>query len=267
MRQFNVKNPLYKILYVLIIAGLFVGAIESFGFLDPLKKPIQFVTVPIQLSLYSAKLNVGNTFKTFGEIGSLRDSNLALEEENAILVAKNAKLELLKEENEAIRRQIGSTSTKKQELIVAKVIGESPIVSKKLLLIDKGEVHGVREGMVVVDENVLIGEIFSVSPRTSSVQLVSDPENKIPVITNRKVRGLVVGQFSAEVELTNVVQGDTLNVGDLILTTGEGGYPSGLVIGEIKEVKKVEKELFQKAVIEPLVNPSSLSTVFLVMDK
>lgn len=267
MRQINVNNPQYKVLSALIIAGLIVGAIESFGFLDPLKKPIQFVTVPIQLSLYSAKLNVENTFKTFGEIGSLRDSNLALEEENAILVAENAKLELLKEENEALRRQIGSTSTKNQELIVAKVIGESPIVSKRLLLIDKGEVHGVSEGMVVVDGNVFIGEIFSVSPRTSSVQLISDPENKIPVVTNRKVRGLVVGQFGAEVELTNVVQGDTLNVGDLILTTGEGGYPSGLVIGEIKEVKKVEKELFQKAVIEPLIDPSSLSTVFLVVDK
>ena len=267
MRKFKVNNPQYKILSVLIITGLLIGAIETFGFLDPLKKPVQFVTVPIQLSLYNAKLEVENTFKTFAEISSLRTSNLSLEEENALLLAENAKLELLKEENEAIRRQIGSASIKDQELIVAKVIGESPIISKKLLLIDKGEVHGVKEGMVVVDENIFIGEIYAVSPRTSSVQLVSDPENKIPVVTNRKIKGLATGRFGAEVELTNVVQGDQLNVGDLVLTTGEGGYPSGLVIGKIKEVKKVEKELFQKAVIELLINPASLATVFLVVDK
>ena len=267
MRRLKERNSQYKILSALIIVGLIVGAIEVFGFLDPIKKPIQVVTVPIQLSLYNARQGVENIFKTFGEIGSLRTNNLSLEEENAILIAENAKLELIKEENEAIRRQLGSTSIRKQELIIAKVIGGSPIFSKNLLLIDKGEVHGVSVGMVVVDKNIFIGEIYSVSPRTSSVQLISDPENKIPVITSGKVRGLVTGKFGVEVELINVVQGDKLNVGDLILTTGEGGYPSGLVIGKIKEVKKIEKELFQKAVVELLIDPTSLTTVFLVVGK
>ena len=63
------------------------------------------------------------------------------------------------------------------------------------------------------------------------------------------------------------MQGDKLNVGDLILTTGEGGYPSGLAIGKIKEVKKIEKELFQTAVVQLLIDPTSLTTVFLVVGK
>ena len=82
MRRLKERNSQYKILSALIIVGLIVGAIEVFGFLDPIKKPIQVVTVPIQLSLYNARQGVENIFKTFGEIGSLRTDNLSLEEEN-----------------------------------------------------------------------------------------------------------------------------------------------------------------------------------------
>ena len=267
MRQVDLKNPQYKILVVMIIIGLVLAGAESFNFLDPIKRPIQSSTVPIQLTLYNLKLRTENAVRTLAEIGELRGKNLDLEEENAKLFAENAKLSLLEEENEALRNQLGAVSTKDQELIVAKVIGESPVVSKKLLLIDKGEIHGIKKGMVVVVGNIYFGEIYSVSPRTSSIQLVSDPENKIPAITDKKVKGIAVGQFSAEVELTNLVQGDKLNEGDIVYTTGEGGYPSGLVIGKIKEIKKVEKDLFQKGVVELLINPSSLSIVFVVAEK
>ena len=267
MKHIELKNSRSKIIFIILIVGLILASIETLGVLDPIRNAAQVVVVPIQLSLYKVKLNTETGLKTLGEIGSLRDKNVNLEEENAKLVAENAKLKLLKEENEALRKQLGAASNVDQELILATVIGESPLISKKLLLIDKGEVNGIKEGMVVVVENIYVGKIYVVTPRTSSIQLVSDPENKIPVITDKKVKGIAVGQFSAEVELTNVVQGDTLNKGDLVLTTGEGGFPSNLVVGRIKEVKKVEKELFQRASLDLLINPASLSTVFVAVEK
>jgi len=267
VKHFDLKNSQYRIIFIILIVGLILAAVEALGAFDPIKSAAQTITVPLQLSLYKVKLNTENAVKTLGEIGSLRDKNINLEEENAKLAAENAKLGLLKEENEALRKQLGATSPRAGELILAKVIGESPLISKKLLLIDKGEVNGIEEGMVVVVENIYVGKIYATSPRTSSIQLVSDPDNKIPVVTDRKVKGIAVGQFSAEVALTNIVQGDTLNKGDLVLTTGEGGFPSGLVVGRIKEVKKVEKELFQRASLELLINPASLSTVFIVVEK
>jgi rod shape-determining protein MreC len=246
---------------------LVLAVFESFGALKPVKSGIQQVTIPIQAAFFQARRNVNNVITTVGEIGGLRSENIQLAEENAVLTAENQRLVELATENKALREQLGITSQKTQNLIAAKTIGFSPLVSKKMLLVDKGEVNGVKKGFLVVIKNILIGQIYEVTPMSSSVQLISDPDSRIPSVTSKKVRGVTVGQFGAEIELTEVVQGESLNVGDLVLTTGEGGYAEGLVLGKINEVKKVEKELFQKATIAPLVSLDDLSTVFIVSEK
>ena len=261
------RKSRYRILLILIIIGLVFTFSEALGLLEPVRNFAQKVAVPLQLVVYQSKQNVENVLATVTEIGSMRDKNSSLSFENTILIAENTKLQELAQENKVLREQLGATSSKNQNLIVAKTIGVSPLASKRLLILDKGEINGVRENMIVVVKNILIGKIFEVFPRSSSVQLISDPDTKISVVTGRKIKGILEGQFGAEALLTNVVQSDTLKVGDLVSTTGEGDFPSGLVIGQIKEVKKVEKELFQKAVVAPFLLPESLSTVFLLDDK
>ena len=267
MRRFDLKGSLYKIFISLIAVGFLFVALERVGAMDPIKGPVQQVTIPIQIGLFQIRNNVGNFFQTLSEIGDLRNKNLQLEEENALLKAENQKLGELSDENKALREQIGASIKSKQSLLVAKTIGFSPIVSKKLLIIDKGKLEGVEKGMVVVVKNIFIGVIYEVSPHSSSIQLVSDPDTKIPAITVKNVRGIVSGQFGAEIELREVIQGKRLNSGDLVLTVGGSDIPRGLVIGEIKEVKSVEKELFQRATIKPIIEQDKLSTIFILIDK
>ncbi len=267
MRRLVLKRSQYRILLIIIVIGIILTIFESTGLFDPIKKGVQQVTVPIQITLFQIRQNIKNTSATISGIGDIRSQNALLSEENALLKAENERFSKLEEENKTLRRQLGAVPSKKQNLIIAKTIGFSPLASRRLLLIDKGEIDGVGKGMVVVVKNILIGQVHEVAPRSSSVQLVADPDTKIPAITNKKVRGVVEGQFGAEINLTNVVQGDTLNVGDLVLTTGEGNFPAALVIGEIKEVKKVEKELFQKAIVSPLLRPEELTTVFVLAEK
>jgi len=261
------RKSRYRILIFLIIIGLLFTFLEGLGLFDPVRGFVQKLTVPLQLAVYQSKQNVENVFATAAEIGNLREKNSSLSFENALLTAENAKLQKLQEENNVLRTQLKATPSKEQKLIVANTVGLSPLASKRLLILDKGELDGGREGMSVVVKNILIGKIFEVFPRSSSVQLIADPDTKISVVTSRKVKGILEGQFGAESLLTDVVQSDILKVGDLVSTTGEGDFPSGLVIGQIKEVKKVEKELFQKAVVAPFLLPERLSTVFLLDDK
>ena len=267
MRRSDLKRSLYKILIALIAVGFIFVVLEKAGTMDTIKGPVQQVTIPIQIGLFQVRNNVGNFFQTLSEIGDLRSSNLQLEEENALLKAENQRLGELSDENKALREQIGASVRSKQSLLVAKTIGFSPLVSKKLLIIDKGKLEGVEKGMVVVVKNIFIGVIYDSSPHSSSIQLVSDPDTKIPAITAKNVRGIVSGQFGAEIELREVVQGKSLNSGDLVLTIGGSEIPRGLVIGEINEVKSVEKELFQTATINPIIEQDSLSTVFILIDK
>ena len=267
MRQNGLRKSQYKILLIIVGVGLVLAVVESFDALKPVKSGIQQVTIPVQAAFFQARRSVNNIVVTVGEIGRLRSWNIQLTEENALLTADNQRLAEFATENEALREQLGISSQKPRNLIAAKTIGFSPLASKKMLLLDKGEVNGVKKGFLVVLKNILIGQIYEVTPMSSSVQLISDPDSRIPSITSKKVRGVTVGQFGAEIELTEVVQGKSLNVGDLIGTTGEGGYTEGFVLGKISEVKKIEKELFQKATIDPLVSLEELSTVFIIGDK
>ena len=265
--DFIKKNSQYNILLYLIAIGLVFALLEGFGLVSPIRSFIQKISIPIQISLDQTKNNTRNIFSTLSDAIELRDKNAHLGEKNALLRAENERLKSLESENKILREQLGVSKLKKEVLFVAKKIGFSPLATKKLLLIDKGETSGIKEGMIVVVKNILIGRIFEVSPHVSSVQLISDPDTKIPAITQGKVRGIIQGQFGAEIELRNVVQGEKLSVGELVLTSGESGYPAGLVIGEIKEVKKVEKELFQKATITTLISEDNLTTVFVVGEK
>lgn len=267
MRQFSLRKSLYKIFIVLIAIGLLFTVLERVGAMDLIKGPVQQVTIPIQIGLFQVRNNISNFSQTLAEVGNLRNKNLQLEEENALLKAENQKLKELSKENQALREQIGASTKSEQGLLVAKTIGFSPIVSKKLLIIDKGKLEGVEKGMVVVVKNIFIGIIYEISPHSSSIQLVSDPDTKIAAITNKNVRGIVSGQFGAEIELREVVQGESLNSGDLVLTVGSSDIPHGLVIGEIKDVKKVEKELFQRATIKPLIAQDKLSIIFILIDR
>ena len=93
MKRFDFKKSLQKILIAIIITGIVLVVLEGFGGLDPIKKPIQQFTIPIQIGLFQVRNNIGNFLQSITEIGDLRDKNLQLEEDNAFLKAENQKLQ------------------------------------------------------------------------------------------------------------------------------------------------------------------------------
>jgi len=137
--------------------------------------------------------------------------------------------------------------------------------------IDLGRKDGVEKGMTVVTENIYVGQIISVGERDSLVQLPNDPNSKIPVAIKQPgspgihARGLLVGQFGGKLVLDRVLQEEDIRQGDLVVTSGEEGYLPDLVIGQIKEVLPGTAEIYQQAIVSPLIDYSSLRFVFLVI--
>jgi len=132
-------------------------------------------------------------------------------------------------------------------------------------VIDKGEEEGVAQGDLVIVKNIFIGKIAKGSPKKSLVVLPLDPDSKIPAKTNR-AKGILTGEFQAQLLLKEVLHEETLQEGDLVLTTGEGDLEANLVLGEVEDVFKNEKELFQEAKVKPLLDLSKLETVFILKE-
>ena len=58
-----------------------------------------------------------------------------------------------------------------------------------------------------------------------------------------------------------------VEIGETVLTSGLGGkFPEDMIIGRVTSVERQEADLFQRAVIQPAVDFSSLEMVFVITD-
>jgi rod shape-determining protein MreC len=247
-----------RVFSVFVAISLLLMFLDSKKLVEPEKRAVQVVTVPMQYFYYRAGQNFANTFSflTFWRSGEARIKNL--EQRNLELMVNERKASELALENAQLRRQLGASLKTEKKLVPAMVFGKN-----RYLEIDN---LGVEGGNVVYLNN-LVGRIEKNSGRTSFVQLPTDTGSKIPVKVG-KATGLVIGQYNSSILLDKVAQNEEIKVDDLVVTSGEGGsYEPNLIVGKISKIESVPTDLFQKATIVSLIDYGELQTVFVMEDK
>lgn len=243
-----------KLFLILLISSVLIFFLDGRGYLNGVKGAVQIVILPVQYSFFAAGQNVKNSFSflTFWKSGENRIKNLELR--NMELAAAKNEADRLEKENKELKKQLGVNITKSHILLPAPVLGLD-----RYLQIGAGTNDGVKEGMMVVYLDNLVGKIIRVLPRSSFVQLAIDPQAKIPVKTG-KARGLVSGQFNSSQILDRVAQNEEINTGDLIFT------PEDLVVGKVDKIISQQTDIFKKATVLPVLDYSELTTVFIIND-
>lgn len=152
------------------------------------------------------------------------------------------------------------------QYIAAAVIGRDPSPFLQYIIIDHGSDDGVRYGMPVVTQQGLVGRIEAVTASASRVQLISDSGSTVNVtLQNQNADALVQGAITGDITLEMLNQNVSLNVGDILLTSGLGGnYPSDILVGQVVDIKKTENELFQSAYVQPMVDFKTLRAVLVI---
>lgn len=117
----------------------------------------------------------------------------------------------------------------------ARSISESRGPFARSRLIDAGSAAGVRIGNPVINEHGLVGRVVGTSPRVSRVLLITDVSSRIPVLIDRTdARAMLSGDGSGNPRLEYVRGTDSVQVGDRVLTSGDGGgIPRGVPIGVV----------------------------------
>lgn len=249
-------------LFLLVLVGV-LFLFERIGLVSSAKGPFQRILLPAQIALYKTGQDIGNFLGTFVEIRSLRSKERDLELQNALLIAENSRLKNLEEENRILRDQIGAKKISKK-LILSRVVGKDPFFTESRLLLDQGKLDGVEVGDLVIRKDILIGQIVSAENVTSVVKLLSDPETKIAASTERKVKGILEGNFGTGIIFGRVVQGSRIDKGDLIVSLGDLEVPPGFILGKVSQVHEQKAEPFKRAEIDPLIEYSRLDIVFVV---
>lgn len=220
---------------------------------------IQFVFSPLQKTALHTSQNV----KPLSELDKAK-------QQIAQLQAENAKLQVIAQDNKALRDQFQTTNPAQQNVIPAEIVGMPQFIpgvsSPEGFIITA--TNGMKIAMPIVYKNILLGEITAIKGNYAKVSLVSTDAISFTAKTAQTdAVGIVKGQGNGQILFDNVLLSDSLKIGDTIVTTGETtfegqGIPPGLIVGKITSIDKNPSSLFQKASIQMLVDITKLSTVF-----
>jgi rod shape-determining protein MreC len=169
--------------------------------------------------------------------------------------------------NDRLKRLLDLKSSLRTPSLSASVIGEDGSPWFKTIVIDRGTMDGLQEGMPVVAADGVVGLVVKVAARDSRVQLLTDHASGIAgVIQRSRARGAVKGIGGGKCRLEFTLREDDVKVGDTVVTSGIGGiFPKGLPVGEVTMVRKGEFGIFQTIEIRPAVNLSRLEEVIVLL--
>lgn len=196
------------------------------------------------------------------------------------LMIENAKLKILEEENQILKKELNFLEESQNKLVIARIIGQDPVEPNTLIL-GGGEESGIKIGFpVVVNEGVLIGKIVKVEKEISMVLLLTDSKSKIAASilgqqnesekskenTVHSALGVVCGKHGLSIEIELIPQNEKVEKGDLVTTSGlEKDIPRGLLIGEIDSVTSEAGAVFQSATVKSLAPFNNLSIAAVVI--
>ena len=138
-------------------------------------------------------------------------------------------------------------------------------------IINKGSTSGIAAHDPVITDAGLVGYITEVGLITSKVVTVISPELTVGALSSRTQDSGIV---SGNIELTdkgltrfsNLSRSCTVAVGDYVVTSGEGIFPAGILIGSIESIGSDTYNTSIYADIKPFADVSKLRGVMIITE-
>jgi rod shape-determining protein MreC len=120
--------------------------------------------------------------------------------------------------------------------------------------------------MPVVSAEGLVGRVSDVYATVSRVQLITDPALAVNVkMQSTGADGVLAAELNGELRVDFIDPEEVVESGELVLTSGLGGsYPPDIPVGEVLSLRARDYELFQQAVIEPVVDFNDLRILLVI---
>lgn len=233
--------------------------------IQPVASVLSPVFVPVESTVSGIADDIGATISSLTNLPALSRENQDLRHQIAILEQDEARMPLYRRENKSLTRALHfSDLNPSLDLQVARVIGRGTPGLSASVTIDAGAGEGVRMENPVLDANgFVIGKVTQVSQAESTVGLLTAGDINIPAMDSRtNAQGLVDTPAGGSPRLDDVVAGQKLHVGDLVVTSGLGNeFPLGSLIGQIVQVRGGNVQPFQVAPIRTAADLNNLEYV------
>lgn len=269
MREFFNRNKRYLITGGFLLAAFLTYALnlKNREHANPLERAVLTAISPISSAVAGVDRFVEGIWSNYIDLINVRQENLVLRERvkrlNERVVAANEAVMT----NARLKELLSLKESLNAPSLAVSVIGEDSSAWFKILLVDRGSLDGLAEGMPVVAAGGVVGRLIKVAPKSSRVLLLTDHASAVAAVIQRsRARGVVRGLGSGRCSLEFTVRDEDVKVGDSVVTSGVGGvFPKGLPIGEVTMVKKGEYGVFQTIEVRPSVNIARLEEMLVLL--
>lgn len=189
-----------------------------------------------------------------------------LKDENERLAARNVELEEAELTAQRLQSLLDLRSSYNLQSVAARIIAGSLDSWTSTVTIDKGSAAGLAVGMPVVDENGAIGQIMECGASTSIVRLLSDESSSVSaMVQSSRAQGMLVGEPDGTLRLKYIRTDQTVDVGDIVVTSGLGGvFPKGLPMGKVASVETNPGSVYYEIVVEPFTHAGRYEEVLVI---
>lgn len=195
------------------------------------------------------------------------DEYRRLKEEVDVLNARIIGLKEVIKENARLEKLLKFKRNLVYSSVAANVVGRSPSLWNSLMVIDKGSVEGLKQGMPVVNASGVVGKLTEVGENTSKVMLLTDPQFSVAALVQRPRESSVIsGTLQGVCRMRYINENAQVRVGDKVVTSKLSSFfPEGLMIGEIIQVRKSSNDPSPEALVEPAVSVSQIEEVLVII--
>lgn len=271
-----------------VIVGLIVVAIslmwlDQGDHLDPVRHQAQMIVNPMLGGLRYVGTSISDGFWGIGNIGELQETIKEQEEYISYLETELIKSEQFEERIKQLEQQLGIVEGTGMQVAGASVIAYTPDAGRQILRLDAGKDDGVKPGMAVISEQggsprTLIGVVESVTPRDSTVLLITDYSSSISASVEHegtRFYGAVQGQWQrgSRLQLEQIDRNAHVVSGNRVVTAAltaeydpdlpHASIPSGIAIGEIEEVRVDGRS--RVAEIRPYLDPNQVRYAWIIL--
>ena len=270
-RRFGVPTDLGIRLIILVLVAVLLMALQQTGRLGTIEGAVALVMSPGQQGLSSITDRIVQTVGALGSFQVLQERTAELTNINRSLLAENLRLQEIERENQRLRELLSFGETRpgielRGGQIIARVIGRDSNNFLNFVMVDLGSRHGIEVGMPVLNNEGLVGRVSEVTNTSSKILLISDPLSTVnAILQSSRLTGVVNGVVGDDPVMGFIPQGSLVGVGEVVLSSGMGGnFPKGIPIGQVIEVRQRDFEVFQEAVVRPIVDFDRLEFVLIV---
>ena len=258
-----------------IFLGLVIIALISFVVGDriaPQSDILGTITAPFRAAFSELSEGVSNIAAAYSEGDKANLENTQLKNEIDELKGQLAEMEEIKKQNEFYKNYLEIKDKNPDfKFTDAKIISRDSQDPFKSFVIKKGSADGVSRNDPVITNAGLVGYVTEVGITTCKVATILSPEITLGALDNRTGdSGVVSGTLSfAEKGYTriyNLSRSCSVSLGDIVVTSGEGIFPEGILIGTIESVESDKYNTSIYAEVKPFADFENLKNVMVITE-